>query len=125
MWNIDLSRPVRNGLNVLLILKIFRILFILIYSLCWVLDIGILSTTQTYDSTYFNDFIFFGLRHDILNRVIINTMSGSAWHFKHFISLAVKILDGAVEVFNWKMANFINFEADIEGDDEEIGEDND
>ena len=52
-------------------------------------------------------------------------MSGSAWHFKHFISLAVKILDGAVEVFNWKMANFINFEADIEGDDEEIGEDND
>ena len=57
-------------------------------------------TTQTYDSTYFNDFILFGLRQDILNRVIINTMSGSAWHFKHFISLAVKILDGEDEVFN-------------------------
>ena len=57
-------------------------------------------TTQTYDSTYFNNFIFFGLRQDILNRVIINTMPGSAWHFKRFISLAVKILDGEVEVFN-------------------------
>ena len=57
-------------------------------------------TTQTYDSTYFNDFIFFGLRQDILNRVIINTMSDSAWHFKRFISLAVKILDGEVEAVN-------------------------
>ena len=57
-------------------------------------------TTQTYDSTYFNDFIFSGLRQDILNRVIINTMSGSAWHFKRFISLAVKILDGEVEAVN-------------------------
>ena len=52
-------------------------------------------------------------------------MPGSAWHFKRFISLAVKILDGEVEVFNWKIADFINFDADIEGDDEEIGEDND
>ena len=57
-------------------------------------------TTQTYDSTYFNDFIFFGLRQDILNRVIINTMPGSAWHFKRFIFLAVKILDGEVEAVN-------------------------
>ena len=57
-------------------------------------------TTQTYDSTYFNDFSFFGLRQDILNRVLINTMSGSAWHFKRFISLAAKILDGEVEDFN-------------------------
>ena len=37
-------------------------------------------TTETYDSTYFNDFIFFSLRQDILKRVIINNMSGSAWH---------------------------------------------
>ena len=56
-------------------------------------------TTQTYNSTYFNDFILFALRQDILNGVMINTMSCSAWHFKRFISL--------------------------EGDDEEIGEDND
>ena len=52
-------------------------------------------------------------------------MSGSAWHFKRFIALAVKILDGEVEAVNWKMADFINFKADIGGDDEEIGEYND
>ena len=54
-------------------------------------------STATYDSIYFNDFIFFGLKQDILSRVIINCMSGSSWHFKRFISLAVKILDDAAE----------------------------
>ena len=52
-------------------------------------------------------------------------MSCSAWHFKRFISLAVKILDGEVEAVNLKMGDFVNFEADIEGDDEEIGQDDD
>ena len=56
-------------------------------------------TTETYDSTYFNDFIFFGLRQDILKRVIINNMSGSAWHFKRFVYLALKVLDAEVEIF--------------------------
>ena len=45
-------------------------------------------STATYDSIYFNDFIFFGLKQHILRRVIINGMSGSSWHFKYFISLA-------------------------------------
>ena len=49
-------------------------------------------------------------------------MLGSALHFKRFISLAVKIINDEDEAFAWKMADFINFEADIEGDDEEIGE---
>ena len=56
-------------------------------------------TTETYDSTYFNDFIFFVLRQDILKRVIISNMSGSAWHFKRFVYLAVKILDAEVDIF--------------------------
>ena len=55
-------------------------------------------TTETYDSIYFNDFIFYALRQDILKRVIINTMSGSSWYFKRFVYLAVKILDGEVEI---------------------------
>ena len=55
-------------------------------------------TTETYDSIYFNDFIFYALRQDILKRVIINTMSGSFWYFKRFVYLAVKILDGEVEI---------------------------
>ena len=56
-------------------------------------------TTETYDSTYFNDFIFFGLRQDILKWVIINDMSGSPWHFKRFVYLALKVLDAEVKIF--------------------------
>ena len=54
-------------------------------------------TTAPYESVYFNDFIFFGLKQVILNRVIINGMSGSSWHFKRFISLSVKTLDNEAE----------------------------
>ena len=54
-------------------------------------------TTPTYDGVHFNNFMFFGLKQDILSRVIINGMSGSSWHFKRFISLAVKILDNDAE----------------------------
>ena len=57
-------------------------------------------TTETYDNTYFNDFIFFGLRQDFLKRVIINNMSGSACHFKRFTYLVPKVLDAEVEVFH-------------------------
>ena len=54
-------------------------------------------TTPPYEWIYFNDFIFYGLRQNILGRVIINGMSGSLWHFKHFFSLSLKILDNDVE----------------------------
>ena len=55
-------------------------------------------TTGTYDSVYFNEYIFRSLKFDILKRVINNQMSGSSWYFKHFLHLAVKILDGAAEI---------------------------
>ena len=55
-------------------------------------------TTETYDSIYFNDFIFHALKQDILKRAIKNKMSGSSWYFKRFVYLAVKILDGEVEI---------------------------
>ena len=35
-------------------------------------------TTETYDSIYFNDFILYSLKADILKRVIVNQMSGSS-----------------------------------------------
>ena len=57
-------------------------------------------TSQTHDSTYFNDFIFYGLKKYILNRVIVNTMPGRAWNFKCLTYLAVKILNSEVEVFS-------------------------
>ena len=55
-------------------------------------------TTETYDSIYFNDFIFHALKHDILKRVINKYMSGSSLYFKCFVYLAVKILDSQVEI---------------------------
>ena len=54
-------------------------------------------TTPPYEATYFNDFIFFGLRQNILSRVIVNGMTGSSWHFKRFVSLSLKVLDINVE----------------------------
>ena len=54
-------------------------------------------TTETYDSIYFNDFIFHALKHNILKQVI-NNMCGASWYFKRFVYLAVKILDGEVEI---------------------------
>ena len=48
-------------------------------------------------TTYFHDFIFYDLRQNILGRVIINGMSGSSWHFKRFVSVALKILDNDVD----------------------------
>ena len=50
-------------------------------------------TTPPYEGTYFNDFIFFGLRKNIFSRVIVNGMTGSSWHVKHFVSLSLKALD--------------------------------
>ena len=54
-------------------------------------------TTPPYEGIYFNDFIFYGLRKNMLVRVIINGISGSLWHFKRFVSLSLKILDNDVE----------------------------
>ena len=72
-------------------------------------------TTPVYSSVYFNDFIIFGLKQDFLNRVIINGSSGSSWHFKRFIYLAVKILNDNIEAALRKMTDFTDFEADVEG----------
>ena len=35
-------------------------------------------TTNSYEGIYFNDFIFYGLRQDILSKVIVNGMTGSS-----------------------------------------------
>ena len=55
-------------------------------------------TTETYDSIYFNDFIFYSLKNDILKRVMVNQMSGSSLYFKPFLHLAVKALDSEVKM---------------------------
>ena len=43
----------------------------------------------------FNDFISFKLRESILKRVVINRLSGSAWHFNKFNYLNIKIVDAS------------------------------
>ena len=52
-------------------------------------------------------------------------MSGSAWHFKRFTYLALKVLDAEVQVFHQKMADYISFddEADfVEDINEDVGD---
>ena len=55
-------------------------------------------TTETYDSIYFSDFIFYSLKNDILKRVLVNQLSGSSWYFKRFLNLMVKILDADIKI---------------------------
>ena len=57
-------------------------------------------STETYDGKYFNDFILFSLKQDILKLVIVNNMSGSEWYFKRFLYLAVNVLDLQAEIGN-------------------------
>ena len=50
-------------------------------------------TTEPFKTTYFNDYIFYSLRENILKRVIVNGMLGSSWRFKRFIYLNLKTLN--------------------------------
>ena len=49
--------------------------------------------TDVYKATYFNDFVFYGLRQNILSKVIVNGMSGSSWKFRRFVMISLKDLN--------------------------------
>ena len=49
--------------------------------------------TDIYKVTYYNDFVFYGLRQNILSKVIVNGMSGSSWNFRRFVMISVKVLN--------------------------------
>ena len=49
--------------------------------------------TDVYKAKCFNDFAFYGLRQNILNKVIVNGMSGSSWRSCRFVMLNVKTLN--------------------------------
>ena len=55
-------------------------------------------TTEPIKTTYFNDYIFYSLRENILKRVILNDMSGSSWQFRRFIYVNLKSLNLESEV---------------------------
>ena len=44
-------------------------------------------TTEPFKTTCFNDYIFYNLRENILERVIVNGMSGSSWHLEDLFTL--------------------------------------
>ena len=50
-------------------------------------------STEPVQTKSFNDFVIFKTRESILNRVVNNRLSGSAWHFNKFNYLNIKILD--------------------------------
>ena len=49
-------------------------------------------TTEPYKTIFFNYFIFFILKDEILEKVINNGMSGSLWRFNKFIYFNLKFL---------------------------------
>ena len=55
-------------------------------------------STSIHESVFFNDFVFFSLKGEILNRVIQNGLSGSSWYFNKFTSLSLKVLEGEINL---------------------------
>ena len=48
-------------------------------------------STEPYRTKYFNDYIFFSPKENLLKRVIANGMSGSSWHFHKFVYVNLKV----------------------------------
>ena len=46
---------------------------------------------NVYEDVYFNNFTKSNLANDILERVIMNGMSGSSWRFKRFDRLCITV----------------------------------
>ena len=46
---------------------------------------------NVYEDVYFNNFIKSNLANDILERVIMNGISGSSWRFKRFDRLCITV----------------------------------
>ena len=55
-------------------------------------------STEPIQTKSFNDFVLFKTRESILQRVINNRLSGSAWNFNKFNYLNIKILDVSKEL---------------------------
>ena len=72
---------------------------------------------EPFKTTYFNDYIFYSLRENILKRVIVNAMSGSSWRFRRFIYLNLKSLNLESEIVS--NMNFVDSEAIVASDNED------
>ena len=47
-------------------------------------------TTEPFKTKYFNDYIFYSLRENVLKRVVVNGMSWSSLQFRRFVYLNLK-----------------------------------
>ena len=54
---------------------------------------------DVYQNVYFNDFVFYSLKSDILCKVIVNGMSRRSWRFRRFIALSLTAVDVDTEIF--------------------------
>ena len=70
-------------------------------------------TTPPYEWVYFNDFIFYGLRQNILGRVIINGICGSSFQAICFVVIE-NVRQWCWSCYLSWMADFINFEVSVE-----------
>ena len=48
-------------------------------------------STEPYRAKFFNGYIFFSLKENILRRVIVNGMGGSSWGFRKFLYINLKV----------------------------------
>ena len=54
--------------------------------------------TDVYKATNFKEFVYYGLKQNILSKVIANGMSGSSWRFRRFVMINLKVLNLAREI---------------------------
>ena len=50
-------------------------------------------TTDVYKATYFKDSAFYGMRQNILSKVIVNGMSDSSSKSRRFVMISLKVLN--------------------------------
>ena len=54
--------------------------------------------TDVYKATNFKELVYYGLKQNILSKVIVNGMSGSSWRFRRFVMINLKVLNLAREI---------------------------
>ena len=55
-------------------------------------------STDAYKAMYFNEYVFYGLKQNILSIVIVNGMSGSSCRFNRFVLINLTVLKFEKEI---------------------------
>ena len=57
-------------------------------------------STEATQTKSFNDFVFCSIRESVLKRVINNRLTGSSWHFNHFLYINIRTVK-VTDQFIW------------------------